>query len=441
MTVTVTGTVTGRRRRRTTATTATAAATAATAVLALLGTGGCGTVTGLAGSDGRKPITVMTWAPQNTTTVHKAGMPAMAKAYARWINDRGGIDGHELRVITCDERDDAAIGAESCARKAVEEGVAAVVGSYSRETHSFMAPLESAGIPYIGGYGVADSEFSSFLSYPVNGGQPALIAGSGRQLARGCEEISMVRPDTSEGDFYPLILGSGLAEGGGGKGKPEVKVKDIRAPESAGEYEQSARAALAGKGCVSAVLGDRTETFFDSFRRLKDAGHKDRKIKISSVLGSVGQPLIDRTGGGDSPLEGAYVTGWYPESGDPRWAPMREVIRKYAFSDNRIDAADTGVQTTWIAYTVLKAVVEAADADEVGARQITRVLNRGAQVTTGGLTPTLRWDFAAMLPSTEYPRLFNRQVIPQVVRDGRLVAEHKGGGFVDVTKALTDATS
>ena len=31
------------------------------------------------------------------------GMPAMAKAYARWANASGGINGHELRVLTCNE--------------------------------------------------------------------------------------------------------------------------------------------------------------------------------------------------------------------------------------------------------------------------------------------------------------------------------------------------
>ena len=66
-----------------------------------------------------------------------------------------------------------------------------------------------------------------------------------------------------------------------------------------------------------AVLGDRTETFFDSFRRLEPTD--DPKVRISSVLGSVDQPLIDRTGGSTGPFEGAYVTGWYPVAGDARW--------------------------------------------------------------------------------------------------------------------------
>lgn len=111
---------------------------------------------------------------------------------------------------------------------------------------------------------------------------------------------------------------------------------------------------------MTAVLGKRTETFFDSFRRLEPS-HGGGRVRISSVLGSVDQPLIDSTGGRNSPFEGAYITGWYPDAGDARWDTMRNVIREHAFGDNRIDPDDTGVQTTWIAYTVLKEIVKAVD--------------------------------------------------------------------------------
>ena len=108
---------------------------------------------------------------------------------------------------------------------------------------------------------------------------------------------------------------------------------------------------------MTAVLGDRTDTFFDSFRRL--AATRPKVARISSVLGSVDQSLIDRTGGRASPYEGAYVTGWYPVASDARWDEMQQGrSAKHAFGDNRIDPADAGVQTTWIAYTVLKQVVE-----------------------------------------------------------------------------------
>ncbi len=274
----------------------------------------------------------MTWAPDSTKATNMPGMPAMAEAYGRWINEQGGINGHELRVLTCNEGNSAA-GAAACAREAVREGAVAVVGSYSQHGRAFMAILEAANIPYIGGYGLSDEEFTSHLSYPVNGGQIALLAGNGMQLADSCERVSLVRPDTVAGDALPPLLNSGLAQGS------HQRAIDIPAADDAGEYAAVAhrsrsRAGEEG-GCVTAALGERTAHFFDSFRRLPSDG---RQVRVSSVLGSVDQLLVDRTGGASGPFEGAYITGWYPDAGDPRWDPMKQVIQQHAFGDNRIDS-------------------------------------------------------------------------------------------------------
>ncbi|MFF1925636.1 ABC transporter substrate-binding protein [Streptomyces sp. NPDC058221] len=396
---------------------------------------GCGVLPGASG-DSREPLTVVTWAPSGASgpdAANMAGMTAMAQTYARWVNGEGGLDGHELRVVTCDE-EDSSVGAGNCARRAVKEKAVAVVGSYSRYGRAFMAPLEVAGIPYLGGYGASEEEFRSYISYPVTGGQSALLAGNAKQLARGCERVSLVRPDTLSGDGQSWLLSTGLTEAG--RSAP----LDIRAAETATSYDAAAGRALAGAGaqggCVTAVLGERTATFFDSFRRLEPTGGAAR---ISSVLGSIGQPLIDRTGGRESPFEGAYVTGWYPDSGDARWNRMRQVIRAHAFDDNRIDPDDTGVQTTWIAYTALKSIIESLDESVITAGKVTKALNRGIRVGTGGLTPELRWRYEDMIGSDSYPRIVNSKVTFQVVRDGKLVADKKG--FVDVTKTLSDASA
>ncbi|MER5361485.1 ABC transporter substrate-binding protein [Streptomyces sp. NPDC002785] len=404
------------------------------AVGALLVTG-CGVLPGASGNS-REPLTVVTWAPGGATgpdTVNMAGMTAMARTYARWANSNGGLDGHKLRVVTCDEADTSA-GAANCARLATKEKAVAVVGAYSRHGSSFMAPLEGARIPYIGGYGASDEEFTSYNSYPINGGQAALLAGNAQQLARSCERVSVVRPDTLGGDGQAWLLKTGLTEAG----RPEPA--DIRAAETATSYDEAAGRALqaagTNDGCVTAVLEDRTETFFDSFRRLEPSYGN---VRISSVLGSVGQPLIDSTGGRNSPFEGAYLTGWYPDSGDARWDRMREVIRKHAFGDNRIDPDDTGVQTTWIAYTALNELVKSVDAPQITAGKLVSALNHGAPVDTGGLTPVLRWRYKDMLGSSAYPRIVNTRVTFQMVRHGRLVADKKG--FVDVMETLSEASA
>ncbi|MGW0699572.1 ABC transporter substrate-binding protein [Streptomyces sp. NPDC002867] len=402
---------------------------------------GCGVLPGEAGGS-REPVTVMTFAPEDTKATNMPGMMAMAKAYERWADARGGIDGHDLRVITCNEGNTPQ-GAANCARRAVREGAAAVVGSYS-QYGSFMAPLEAAGIPFIGGYGMSGEEFTSYLSYPVNGGQPALVAGNGRQLADYCAGVSLVRPDSINGDDLVQLLNSGLDEG-----SRDIPSADILAADDATEYTEQAKQARrraaeptwtstassgTRPGCVTAALGDRTETFFDSFRRLPEDG---RHIRISSVIGSVGQPLVDRTGGRKGPFEGAYITGWYPDANDERWDGMRQVVTEHAFHDDRIDPADAGVQTTWIAYTVLERVIRALDTDVITPGRISHALDQGLEVTTDGLTPPLRWGYENMLGAPGYPRIVNRSVTFQVVRDGRLVAQ--GKDFVDVGTTLMDA--
>ncbi|WP_109000299.1 ABC transporter substrate-binding protein [Streptomyces rishiriensis] len=409
---------------------------------------GCGVVPGTTGGSGGDPIVVMTWAPEGTSATNEPGMPAFARAYARWVNAAGGLNGRKLKVLTCNEHNDT-VAASKCARQAVKEHAVAVVGSYSQHSDAFFPHLEGAGIPYIGGYGVTNAEFTSPLSYPVNGGQPSLLAGLGKELATSCGPVSLVRPDTIAGDALPAMLDAGLTAGG------HDEAADQLAPEDAAEYAAQAETALAhatdggtgtkngtsgqgekkkGKGCVVTALGDRTSTFMDSFRRTR-ADHPE--VRTATVLGSVDQTVIDAAGAGSGPFEGAYVTGWYPEASDPAWAPMKKVISEAAFSDTRIDPTDTGVQTTWIAYTVFRQAVESLAGGDVTADSVRAALDNGLRITTGGLTPTLRWHFSDQLASIGFPRLVNADVTLQTVRKGRLVAARKG--FVDMTKTLQKA--
>ncbi|MDX3803205.1 ABC transporter substrate-binding protein [Streptomyces sp. AK04-3B] len=416
------------------ATALSAGALAACASLAVA----CGVVPGAAGGSGDGPIIVMTWAPEGTSATNKPGMPAFARAYARWLNANGGLDGRDLKVLTCNDRDDT-VAAAQCARRAVKEGAVAVVGSYSQHSDAFFPHLEGAGIPYIGGFGVTNAEFTSPLSYPVNGGRSSLLAGLGKELAPQCGRVSLVRPDTIAGDSLPVMLDAGLTAGG------HDPSADQPAPEDATEYTAQAEDALKtatkgegrtrkGRGCVVTELGDRTGTFMDSFRRSRE---DYPGVRTATILGSVDQTVINAAGAGSGPFEGAYVTGWYPVASDPAWAPMKKVISEKAFSDTRIDPADTGVQTTWIAYNVLRQAVESLDGGAVTADTVRHALDDGLQIDTGGLTPALRWRFTDRLASIGFPRLVNADVTLQTVRKGRLVAAARG--FVDVTGTLEKA--
>ncbi|MEU0965234.1 ABC transporter substrate-binding protein [Streptomyces sp. NPDC005917] len=394
---------------------------------------GCGVIPGLSGS-GDDEIKVMTWAPQNTSATNKPGMPAMASAIVRWINSQGGISGRKLKLLTCNDNN-TSVGAANCAQKAADQNVVAVVGSYSQFGDSYFAPLEGAAIPYIGGYGASNQEFTSPVSYPVNGGQLTLLAGLGEALAGSCGPVTLVRPDSIAGDQLPQLLDSGLKAGG------HAKSIDQRAAENLSEYDQQSQKALGNAtsdslktGCVVPELGDRTATFMDSFQR---ARQDYPKVKTAAEVGSVDQTVINSTGGASGPYEGSYITGWYPVASDSRWDEMKKVISKEAFGDNRIDPANAGVQTTWVAYKVLTAVLKKIGTGEVSSDSVRRTLNGGLKASTGGLTPPLSWPYQGKLAAAGFSRLANTDVNVQTVKDGLLRSANKNA--LDMTKILENA--
>ncbi|MFI0895857.1 ABC transporter substrate-binding protein [Streptomyces sp. NPDC020983] len=405
------------------------------AVVPLLATGallsGCAVLPGGSGSQG--PVVVMTWAPQGTKATNMPGMVAMAQAFEKYVNDSGGLNGRKLKVLTCNERNDA-VAVSNCVQQAANAHAVAVVGSYSEQGRAFTTALASSDIPYIGGYGITQDEYLSPLSYPVNGGLPALLAGSGEQLAAACRKVALVRPDSITGDQFPIFLDQGLKSGG------HAPARDLLAKDDASEYSGVAAQAVGDDkagNCVSAVLGDHTSTFLDSLRRL---GDKKPAVRLSSVIGSVQQSLVNATGGANSPLEDTLVTDWYPPASDAKWAEMKSVVDKYAFSDDRIDVADPGVQTTWIAYTVFTQVIRAMDkGTAVTSSSVQRAFDRTTGLSTGGLTPDLGWTDTDLLNLPDHVRLNNAEVTYQVVTKGQLVQDRPG--FVDMAPTLRTATA
>ncbi|WP_405021185.1 ABC transporter substrate-binding protein [Kitasatospora sp. NBC_00070] len=400
------------------------------AAAALLAVAGCGGPAGAAG-DG-EALVVMTWAPSGTGSVDRPGVTALAEEIGREVNAKGGRAGRKLKVLTCNEHNTAA-GATACAQQAVAAHVIAVIGSYSQFGDTFMPVLGAAGIPYLGGYGVSGSDFSSPLSYPVAGGTPALIAGSGRQLAAaGCKTVALVRPDTGNGDTLTRYLAAAVTPAG-------IKLVDVTVPEGAGAGAMAGPVQKAvgedrAGSCVSVALGpEQTLLLLDAYRKAAP-----KRTQLASVIGSVHQGVIDSTGGAGGPLNGALATGWFPPEGSKSWDDLRTAAADAATAGAApVDTTDLAVQTTWVAYQVfLQAVDRIASAGQpLTAKGLRGQLDSGDSIDTGGVTPPLSWGQTDMLPSAESPRLTNTWVTFQQVKGGRLTEQQSG--FVDVRWVLT----
>ncbi|ORT53805.1 ABC transporter substrate-binding protein, partial [Frankia sp. KB5] len=113
-------------------------------------------------------VKLMIIAPVGTSGTNYPEMVAAARAAVRGVNARGGIAGHRVELVHCNEKNDAAV-ARKCAQQAVDQHVLAVVGEVSG-SGGIMPILENAGIPSIGSAGISadGSELSSPISYVIS---------------------------------------------------------------------------------------------------------------------------------------------------------------------------------------------------------------------------------------------------------------------------------
>ncbi|MET7725073.1 ABC transporter substrate-binding protein [Streptomyces mirabilis] len=406
------------RRRRSAA----ASCLAVTGVLLAAGCGGeaSGSSTETSSLKGT-PVKVMVWNPEDTQGSAQPGVRLTAQAYEKWINANGGIKGGPLKVLTCNEKNDPD-EAEKCAQQAVAEKVVAVVGSYSLAGDRYMPILQKAGIPYIGGTGVSAAEFSNPLSFPVNGGTPAVFAAHGQQLVeQGCKKISGVRYDLAAAAIVSQFLTLGVTSAGG------TAPKDLKVPVTATDLAPQVAAATKGSDCVSVILGTHSDLFVKSYVQ------SGAKTKLGSVVGNLTPELAETTGGSGSPLEGAAITGYYPPTSDAVWKEFVEAAK-----GTDIDTSNGANETTWVAFKVF---TEAAKKlPTISSKALVEELNTTSGIDTGGLTPPLTWKASTALPIKGLDRIHNTTATELTIRDGKVEWAKEGSTFVDVRKMLT-ATS
>ena len=216
--------------------------------------GSSGSGDGGGGSQAKKlsgePIKAMTIASVNTEGPPFPAIPETAKLYEKWVNDNGGIKGRPLQVITCDDRG-VAPGATDCARQAVQQKVAAVVGSYTFAAESIVPVLEKGNVAWFGMCCPGTpSELTSKASFPVGSGPLYSTGFTKRAIEDGCKKINAVVIDGAQ-PYIPLMDGAMKAAGKSFAKKP------IILPATSQDYSpQVAEATGGGADCVLMVVSE-----------------------------------------------------------------------------------------------------------------------------------------------------------------------------------------
>lgn len=121
-------------------------------------------------------------------------IPTAAEAAAKAINAAGGVQGHPIKIITCDTTF-TPNGSARCARKAVSDKVAASVGAADPYGDTYMPILAAGGVPAVANFSSSPSETTSPFSYPIVSPALQFVAAGVALKAAGASSVRYLGPN------------------------------------------------------------------------------------------------------------------------------------------------------------------------------------------------------------------------------------------------------
>jgi ABC-type branched-subunit amino acid transport system substrate-binding protein len=363
------------------------------------------------------PVTVMTMSTYDTDTLNAKAVLDVAQGAVVQINNAGGLGGHELKLITCNDGADPNKAAD-CARQAVDEGVAAMVGGFTANGDTVMPILEQAGIPWFGPPGISAAELSSSDSYPITSGVLGL-AGLGQMAAEdGCGKVASVNYDLpSAGQIAQLV---DLALTNAGHDKSTL----IKVPPTTTDFSTIAQE-TSDYDC--AVVGTPPQPFLGIAAAGAQLGSTTKYYVVPGGL----TDSVARDGG--DAVEGTRSLSNFPDIDDPMWDDAKKYSGVTSEEENG-GLSGLYFQNTWVAYRTFLSLIK--NNDDFSAAGVKATLDATTQVDTDGFTPP--FSFAEDFPAPGLNRVFNYQELTFEIKDGKL--QQAGTDYKDMRLALVPAS-
>jgi branched-chain amino acid transport system substrate-binding protein len=345
------------------------------------------------------------------TTIHAQAVPTYAavqdtaKAYEKWINSHGGINGHPLEVTVCDDRGEPT-QATRCAREGVEAGDVAGVGSFSFFGANIVPVLEKAKVAWFGIPSVQSAqELESKVSFPT-GSIPANGAGIvAKAYEEGCRKVTAVVVEGAGAVFDPVIKNAARAYG-------RSIAKFVNLPAEAKDYSpQVAEATGGGADCVIGIIA---ETQYQAF--MPAWAQSGTKAKLYGVQGNLNANAIK---GYESVAEGSVISGPFPDLATAPWADMRQALSE-SNVNRSFDYDSITALGDWNGYTAFTKVVEKMTGP-INSRTFLQAASKTTKLETNGQVPTLDFTKEWTNGPAGFARLFNRSVAFSKIEKGKVV--------------------
>jgi hypothetical protein len=347
----------------------------------------------------------MTEAPVDSPIVSYPNIPGAARIYAKWINAHGGIAGHPLQVITCDDRADAAEAA-SCARKAAAAGVVANVGSFTLDASRAIPILEKAKIAWFGVCcTLVAQETSSKISFPMGCLLCFPPAAAIKMVEDGCKNIVEVYGKLPSTPFLRAAFERGYKS----RGMDPSKLKFVTIPNVPGDYSAEA-AQMRGADCL---WGNIAVANWPPLITALDG--VDAHPRLYGIQGNLDSTIAKQF---PQETEGAVVVGSYPDIATRPWTEFRAALKTYRAPN--LDWNSLSGLGEWAAFSAFTKIVEGIHGPITNITFL-RAASKVRALDLGGMVGT-NLDFAKNWRGLgrAFPRQFNRTVFFDRIKKGKL---------------------
>jgi ABC-type branched-subunit amino acid transport system substrate-binding protein len=358
------------------------------------------------------PVTVMVIATRNNPGLAQANLFAAAQAETDAVNASGGVNGHKLVLLQCDENLDPNLE-KSCVSKAVSAKVSAVVGS-SLLFDQFGA-LSAAHIPLLYNIGLSPKLFSDPISYPTSGivgwfAGEAMMAGKDGIKTATLGQVNQAASAAACG-----IAKTGLANQG-------IKVlgtvtSNLTSPDRTAD----AAALMAGNPAGILLCGDDLYNV-PMIKALRQGGYQGRIYSQASGILPAEAESLGSLGDG---VRVSFVGQPSTSTSDPIVAQMVTSTAKYAPGTVLDETAAAGWSGVYLFAHVM------AKATAFTGQDVINALNAVKTPIQGGVFGPFAGSGTPPFP--EYPRLFYASYLPAQVESGKVVPT---GGFVTIPASI-----
>jgi ABC-type branched-subunit amino acid transport system substrate-binding protein len=315
-----------------------------------------------------------------------------AQAAIRAVNARGGLNGHPLKLVFCNDQSNASMAA-ACARTFVSDGVIACIGCHSLSDNLVQPILAAAHIPMIAQQAVSAQTFNGSNMYlPQGGSIIAYEVAIGYAVHQQGGHLGVAFADVPAGQAFEQLTAAIVQAAGGGGFSTKVPV-----PPTTSDY--SSLAALATGGGTHQLLMLLDHAQYEPLMKAILASGGGLSNYYSTELTS--QNDID----GFGPLAGHLIVGGsFPPANSPQMAPFVSDMKNYGGPPiNAITLENDALP--WVALQALVKITNGMNT--INGTTIMAALDKAKNIDIGPMLPP--WT-----PSAAGPKGFSRLSNPAV---------------------------